>query len=172
MVIKMRIKSNKGLSAILTTMFYLLIAVVILGIVTASAIELISHSKEEGNYRVMLDSFIKLKSAIEDTVQDKQDIEMVVINPGEINIDCNNNIITGEIEFLGEYREDVTLVKDIVTYKNNNTIYFEYSLDNYTRITLDCNSLSLAKSKNNLNIKYLEYDEENDKILVSVDFVR
>lgn len=168
----MKIKSNKGLSAILTTMFYLLIAVVILGIVTASAIELISKAREEGNYRVMLDSFVKLKSAIEDTVKDKQDIEIVIINPGEINIDCNNNIITGEVDYLGEYKEDAIQINDIVTYKNNNEIYFEYNLDNYTRITLDCNSLSLAKNKNNLNIKYLEYDENTDKILVNIDFVR
>ncbi len=167
----MRIKSNKGLSAILTTMFYLLIAVIILGIVTASAMELITNSREQGNYRVMLDSFVKLKSAVEDAVEDKQDIEIVIINPGEINIDCNNNIITGEVDYLGEYKEDIMQINDIVTYKNNNEIYFEYNLDNYTRITLDCNSLSLSKNKNNLNIKYLEYDEENDDILVSIDFV-
>jgi len=159
---------RKAVASIITVIIYLLISVIILAIVLTSGIELLSNTKEQGNYKQMLEIFTNLKTTVEGVVDDKQTVEITIINPGEIVIDCNSNQITGNLPYKGKYRTDITPIENISTYKLNNKVYFEYDLNNYTRINLDCNNLILT-NKNILTIKYLEYNEENDKILISIE---
>lgn len=165
----MKIKTQKGMSAVISTLLYILIAIIILGVVTYSAMELLDGVKEQSNYDTMLESMTTLKIAVEDVVDDKKDIELVVKNPGEIIIDCTNNLITGEIDYFGKYKDEIVMINEIATYKNNNTIYFEYNLDNYKRLILDCNDFIISNKKTTLNIKYQEYDDENDQILINLE---
>lgn len=162
--------NQKGLSTVISTLIYILIAVVILGVVTLSATELFGNVKEKSNYDIMLKNITSIKSAVEDVVDDKKDIELVVKSPGEIIIDCNNNIITGEIDYFGKYKDEIVVINEIATYKNNNIMYFEYNLNKYKRLVLDCNDFIIS-NKTTLNIKYQEYNEENDQILINIDCV-
>lgn len=162
--------NQKGLSTVISTLIYILIAVVILGVVTLSATELFGNVKEKSNYDIMLKNITSIKSAVEDVVDDKKDIELVVKSPGEIIIDCNNNIITGEIDYFGKYKDEIVVINEIATYKNNNIMYFEYNLNKYKRLVLDCNDFIIS-NKTTLNIKYQEYIEENDQILINIDCV-
>lgn len=162
--------NQKGLSAVISTLIYILIAVVILGVVTLSATELFGNVKEKSNYDIMLKNITSIKSAVENVVDDKKDIELVVKSPGEIIIDCNNNIITGEIDYFGKYKDEIVVINEIATYKNNNIMYFEYNLNKYKRLVLDCNDFIIS-NKTTLNIKYQEYNEENDQILINIDCV-
>ncbi len=162
--------NQKGLSAVISTLIYILIAVVILGVVTLSATELFGNVKEKSNYDIMLKNITSIKSAVEDVVDDKKDTELVVKSPGEIIIDCNNNIITGEIDYFGKYKDEIVVINEIATYKNNNIMYFEYNLNKYKRLVLDCNDFIIS-NKTTLNIKYQEYNEENDQILINIDCV-
>lgn len=168
MVINMKITSEKGMSTVISTLVYILISIIILGVVTSAAIELISNVKEQSNYKTMLTTIENIKTTIENVVDDKKNIEFVVKSPGEVIIDCNNNIITGKIDYLGEYKKEAVIISEIVTYKNNNIIYFEYSLDNYKRLKLDCNSFVIT-NKTTINIRYKAYDDENDQILIGFD---
>jgi archaellum component FlaG (FlaF/FlaG flagellin family) len=167
----MKIKNQKGMSTVISTLLYILIAIIILGVVTYSAMELLDSVKEQSNYKTMLESMTTLKTVIEDVVDDKKDIEIVVKNPGEIIIDCENNMITGEIDYLGKYKDEIVMINDIATHKNNNIIYFEYNLDNYKRLMLDCNDFIISNKKTTLNIKYQEYNDENDQILINIECV-
>ncbi|HNW05813.1 MAG TPA: hypothetical protein PK655_03650 [archaeon] len=162
--------NQKGLSTVISTLIYILIAVVILGVVTLSATELFGNVKEKSNYDIMLKNITSIKSTVEDVVDDKKDIELVVKSPGEIIIDCNNNIITGEIDYFGKYKDEIVVINEIATYKNNNIMYFEYNLNKYKRLVLDCNDFIIS-NKTTLNIKYQEYIEENDQILINIDCV-
>ncbi|HRS42762.1 MAG TPA: hypothetical protein P5530_02715 [Candidatus Diapherotrites archaeon] len=162
--------NQKGLSTVISTLIYIFIAVVILGVVTLSATELFGNVKEKSNYDIMLKNITAIKSAVEDVVDDKKDIELVVKSPGEIIIDCNNNIITGEIDYFGKYKDEIVVINEIATYKNNNIMYFEYNLNKYKRLVLDCNDFIIS-NKTTLNIKYQEYNEENDQILINIDCV-
>lgn len=167
----MKIKTQKGLSTVITTLVNILIAVIILGIVTLAATELFENIKEKSNYDVMLDNIIKIKNTVEDVVDDKKDIDLVVKNTGEIIIDCKNNTITGEIDYFGNYKDEVVMINDIATHKHNNMLYFEYNLNNYKRLVLDCNDFVVSNKKTTLNIKYNGYDENKDEILININCV-
>ncbi len=169
--------NQKGLATIITVMIYILLSVAVLAIVIPSAITLITSTRDRGNYKTMLNDFIKFKTAVEDVVVDKKTIELTINNPGEIIIDCNNNKIIGEVDYKEEYKSEPVAIEDIITYLSQNKIHFEYRLNNYTRLKLDCNyeylarenkSLELTKGKNRVTISYNEYDEENDNILINV----
>ena len=71
---------------------------------------------------------------------------------------------------LWQYKDEIVVINEIATYKNNNIMYFEYNLNKYKRLVLDCNDFIIS-NKTTLNIKYQEYIEENDQILINIDCV-
>ncbi|HOW29311.1 MAG TPA: DUF2341 domain-containing protein [archaeon] len=160
--------NQKGAANLITTMAYLLISFVIIAMVTTSAIDLISKSKEKANYETMIDYFDKFNLALNDTISNKQTTEFNFYNPGEIEIDCTNNQIIGKINYSGEYRTDETVINDIVTYKKNNQIYFEKDLDNLERIQLNCKDIMFNLGKNQIALKYQAYDEDLDEISIDI----
>ena len=160
--------NQKGLAAIFSTLLYIFISLIVLAIVVPSAITLISETREAGEYRTMLGVFYNVENAIDDVISEKKELGLIIQNPGEIDFDCNNNIIIGTINYKQKYRTDPQLIDKTIVYKNQNKIYFEYNLNNSNRIKLDCNNFYLTAGKKNININYSSYNDTNDNILVTI----
>lgn len=163
------IENQKGAANLIATMAYLLISFVIIAMVTVSATDLLSRSKEQANYKAMLDYFDTFDIALTDTIANKQITEFTFYNPGEIEIDCTNNKIIGRIDYSGDYKSEETIINDIITYKKNNQIIFEKDLNiTFEKIQLICIRNVPNKGKNTQILEYSKYNEESKKIEIEI----
>ena len=162
------IENQKGATNLISTMAYLLISFAILAMVTTSAMDLLSKSKEQANYEVMLDTFEKINLVLKDSITNKQEIDLKINNPEEIEIDCTNNKIIGKITYHGNYKTEETIISDVVTYKKGDYVYFEKDITNLGNITLNCKDKLLPKGKITLTINYFEYDSSTKTISLDI----
>jgi hypothetical protein len=162
-------KKKKSIATIYSAILYLFISIAIIGIVTNFAIVFINDQQETYKYEVMLDEINKLDSIINNTANNKLNVNKINIkNPEYLEIDCNNNLIKGYINYNKEYKDKRTVVNGITTYKKLNKIYFEKPIDNDNRLNLNCRSLVLNKGENNLTIQYFNYDSEDEVINIDI----
>jgi len=152
--------NQKGAATLISAMFYLLISFAILALVTTSAMDLLSRSKEQARYETMINSFEKLDFAIKDAINNKQDVNIIINNPEEIEIDCKNNMLLGKITYKKEYKSEEVIINNITISKKGDSLYFEKELVSTKRIKLsdDCENKYLAKGKRTITVDYLGYD--------------
>lgn len=160
--------NQKGAATLMSTMAYLLISFAILAMVTTSAMDLLSKSKEQANYETMLDTFEKINLVLKDSVSNKQEIDLKINNPEELEIDCTNNKIIGKITYKGNYKTEETIIADVLTYKEGDYVYFEKDITNLGNITLNCKDKLLPKGKITLTINYFEYDSSTKTISLDI----
>jgi hypothetical protein len=135
------------------------------------ATNIINKYEEKYNYDQMIKTISDIEENINLVAKNKNTSKNIIVNnPQELLIDCENNKIIGKINYESEFINDQeVIINNIIIYKKNNNIIFERNISDNNIIKLNCTSLSLNKGKSEIVIKYSDYDTNTEKILI--DFV-
>jgi len=160
--------NKKGLAVIFSYILYLLIALTVLSIVLVGSLEITTKNQENYKYNEMIKTITYINDSINDVASQRfSNKQITVNNPDEILIDCQEDIIYGNIIYSGEFRIDQnSLVNGITIYKKINNLYFEKTISESGLINIDCNSINLNKGENIININYIDYS--NQKINITI----
>lgn len=160
--------NKKGLAVIFSYILYLLIALTVLSIVLVGSLEITTKNQENYKYHEMIKTITYINDSINDVASQRfSNKQITVNNPDEILIDCQEDIIYGNIIYSGEFRIDQnSLVNGITIYKKINNLYFEKTISESGLINIDCNSINLNKGENIININYIDYS--NQKINITI----
>jgi len=161
---------EKGTATMLSFLIYVFIALAVLAIAVTATSETISEHQQNYNYEQMIKSIVGLDRDIQEVSQNKQNLSRVTIyNPGELDINCSGNKITGSIEYTLGFRDDQnTDIYGITAYYKLSRVYFEKNYGINDLIDLDCQSFSLNKGKNQITISYKDYNSITEKVDVNI----
>jgi len=161
-------RNKKGLAVVFSYIMFLLIALGVLAIVLIGSMDVITKNQEKYDYQEMIKSITLINNTINDVASQRYSNKQIIVNnPEELLIDCENNVINGNITYAEEFRVDQnSIINGITVYKKINKLYFIKSTSELGIIDIDCNLLNLNKGKNVININYIDYS--NEKINISI----
>jgi hypothetical protein len=164
-------KKEKAVVSVFAYIFYIMIGISIIALVVMYATNIINKYEEKYNYDQMIKTISDIEENINLVAKNKNTSKNIIVNnPQELLIDCENNKIIGKINYESEFINDQeVIINNIIIYKKNNNIIFERNISDNNIIKLNCTSLSLNKGKSEIVIKYSDYDTNTEKILI--DFV-
>jgi len=160
--------NKKGLAVIFSYILYLLIALAVLSIVLVGSLEITTKNQENYKYQEMIKTITYINDSINDVATQRfSNKQITITNLDEILIDCQEDIIYGNIIYSGEFRIDQnSFINGITIYKKINNLYFEKTISESGLIDIDCNSINLNKGENIININYIDYS--NQKINLTI----
>jgi len=165
------IKNKKGTVNLIAYVFYILLALSVLAIVVTSSLNIIEKHKQKNNYELMLKTINNLDNKIQEVSNNRfQRQEIIVNNPEELTIDCENNKIIGSVVYGSNFKTDQNVnINNIILYKKLGKIFFEKEINNSNNlINLNCNNLNLNKGKNTITVSYFDYNSQNEKIQIDI----
>ncbi len=162
-------KNKKGLAVIFSYIMFLLIALGVLSIVLVGSLEITRKNQENYGYQGMIRSITYINNTINDVATQRYSNKQITINnPDEILIDCQEDIISGNLIYSGKFRTDQNSnINGITIYKKINNLYFEKIISKSGIIDVDCNSFNLNKGDNTININYIDYSNEKINITIT-----
>jgi len=154
--------NNKAQANIISYILFIFIAIIIATMVATESNTIIKKHQDAYKFDLMIDSITYFTDNIKAVSHERfSNKEIIINNPEEITIDCENNKITGSLSYSLEYRYDQnTEINEIIIYKKINNLYFDRNIAENNTIDLDCNTFSLNKGKNIIDIYYIAYEDE------------
>ncbi|MCK9293108.1 MAG: DUF2341 domain-containing protein [archaeon] len=165
------IKNKKGVVNLIAYIFYILLALSVLAIVISGSLNIIEKNKQKNNYELMLKTIDSLDKKIQEVSNNRfQRQEVIVNNPEELTIDCENNKIIGSVVYGSNFRTDQNVnVNNIILYKKLGKVFFEKEINNSNNlINLNCNNLNLKQGKNTITVSYFDYNSQTEKIQIDI----
>jgi len=164
------IRNKKGAANLMSYFLYVFISLIVLGTIVYMVQGTIKQNEEKYNFDEMVNN-IDLISNTFDLVSSSRFSarEVTIYNPDVIEIDCNNNLIKGEIEYSQNLKNEFN-INDINISFVSNRLYFTKSI-NTSDANIDCNLTSLNKGKINYIFKYEDYNFETNKINISINLL-
>lgn len=163
------IRKNKAVVSLFSYVFYVLISIIVLALIIASASKVISKNQESYNYNKMIENINNLDQTINKVATTRfSNINIEVYNPDKLTIDCANNKIIGSIPYSSNIKTEKTKVNGITIYKKQAKVYFEKIISGYDLIDLTCSKLTLNKGKSKLGVTYFDYNISNNKVDIDI----
>jgi len=153
--------NKKAQANIISYILFILIAIIAFTMVTTESINIIKKHQDTYKLDLMTKSISYLNENIVLVSHERfSKKEIIVNNPEEIKIDCENNKITGSLSYSLEFRMDRNSeINGITVYKRINNLYFDKNVSDLNTIQLDCNSFTLNKGENLIDIYYVSYTD-------------
>jgi len=173
---------SKGAVSIYSFMLYTIISLALIGVVYSVAIVPTTKYQQQNNLETMIETIQKINAEIKTVSQSiGSKSQIIVYNPQELLVDCENNRFDGKITYNQEFREDLYIIHNIKIDKKNNNLEFLFAFEDSDKINLLCgideeyvDSIFLSKGKNTIDISYESYNAVEDKINIrisNVDFL-
>ncbi len=161
--------NKKAQANIISYILFILIAIIIFTMVATESINIVRKHQETYKFNLMIDSISYLNNNIILVSHERfSKKEIIINNPEEITIDCENNRITGSLSYSLEFRTDQnTEINGITVYNKINNLYFDKNISDNELIYLDCTTFTLNKGKNLIDIYYITY--EDDKVHLDIN---
>lgn len=158
--------NKKAQANIISYIFFILIAIIAFTMVTTESINIIKKHQDTYKLDLMTKSISYLNENIVLVSHERfSKKEIIVNNPEEIKIDCENNKITGSLSYSLEFRTDRNSeINGITVYKRINNLYFDKNISDLNTIHLNCNSFTLNKGENLIDIYYVSYTDNRVNI--------
>lgn len=163
-------KKEKGVANLMSYILYLFISLVVLSTIIYMAQETISKNEEKYQFEELIKNIELLSNNFNNILGSRFSArEVTIYNPDVLEIDCENNLIKGEVKYTQNLKDDFE-INNIEVERINNRVYAKKAITN-TDINVSCNSINFNKGKTKIILKYQEYDPIEKKMILLIDLV-
>jgi hypothetical protein len=161
-------KTKKGVANLMSYFLYLFISLVVLSTIVYMAQETISKNEERYQFEELIKNIELISNTFDNVLNSRFSArEVTIYNPDVLEIDCENNLIRGEVRYTQNLK-DFFEINDIEIERVNNRVYASKIINN-TNINIECNPVVFNKGKQKYIFKYQEYDPIEEKIILFID---
>lgn len=166
-------KTEKGAANLFSYFLFIFVSIAVLSTVVYMVQDTIVKNEEKYRFDEMIKNINNIYNTIENVSKSRfSSREIIINNPDILEIDCQENLIKGEIEYNQNIRSDVKVViTDIEVYKENNRAYFKRVISENNDVNIDCNIVNLNKGKTKYLFRYQDYNLEENKIILNIELL-
>lgn len=149
---------------------YLFISLAVMSTIIYMAQDTISKNEEKYQFEELIKNIELISNTFENvSVSRFSAREVTIYNPDVLEIDCENNLIKGEVKYTQNLKDSFE-INEISLERRNDRVYAQKIINN-SDINIECNSINFNKGKTKFIFKYQEYDPIDKKIILFIDLV-
>ncbi len=166
----MFIKNQKGAANLISYFLYIFISLIVLGTIVSMVQGTITQNEEKYQFDEMINNINLISNTFDNVAKARFSArEVTIFNPDVLEVDCNSNLIKGEIKYSQNIKSEFN-INDVNIINVSNRLYFTKSINN-SDINIDCNLTSFNKGKVKYVFKYSDYNFITNKIIISIDLL-
>lgn len=164
-------RKEKGAANLLSYFLYIFVSLAILSTVMFGVQDMMQKNQEKYNFDEMIKNINTIHETINNVSKSRFSArEINIFNPEVLEIDCQENLIKGEITYNQNINEEVEISNILIT-KETNRLYFNKTLNNNQDINFNCDHLNLYQGKETYVIKYQDYNVLTNEIILSIELL-
>lgn len=163
-------KNKKGVSNVVSFVLYIAVGLGVIGTIFFLSLGAVDETQEKHNFDQMLKTIEFIASSIDEVSKSRfSSREVSIVNPGELEIDCENNLIIGSIVFNQELREDTDIfIRDVEIKKIEGRVVFKRLINFNPNLSISCEPVVFNKGKTNYIFRYDYFNIEENKIYLFI----
>jgi len=167
----MFIKNKKGAANLLSYFLYIFVSLAVLSTVMFAVQDTMQKNQEKYDFDQMIENINLVHNTINNVSKSKFSArEITIFNPEVLEIDCQENLIKGEITYNQNIKEEVEISNIQIT-KESTKLHFRKTINQNQDVNLTCNLTNLNQGKERYIIKYQDYNVLSNEINLSIELL-